>query len=51
MTGAIVGGLLIGVAEAMASVLIAPSMKTMASFALLVLILAHRPQGLLGRRA
>lgn len=51
MTGAIVGGLLIGVAEAMASVLIAPSMKTMASFALLVLILALRPQGLVGRRA
>ncbi len=51
MTGAIVGGLLIGVAEALASVLVAPSMKTMASFGLLVLILALRPQGLLGKRA
>ena len=42
MTGAIIGGLLIGVAEALASVLVAPSMKTMASFGLLVLILALR---------
>jgi branched-chain amino acid transport system permease protein len=51
MAGAIVGGLLIGVAEALASVVIAPSMKTMVSFGLLVLVLALRPQGLLGRRA
>jgi branched-chain amino acid transport system permease protein len=51
MAGALVGGLLIGVAEALASLVIAPSMKTMVSFALLVLVLAFRPQGLLGRRA
>ncbi|QCK86417.1 branched-chain amino acid ABC transporter permease [Phreatobacter aquaticus] len=51
MAGAVVGGLLIGVVEAMASLVIAPSMKTMVSFGLLVLILALRPQGLLGRRA
>jgi branched-chain amino acid transport system permease protein len=51
MAGAIVGGLLIGIAEALASVVIAPSMKTMVSFGLLVLVLALRPQGLLGRRA
>lgn len=51
MAGALVGGLLIGVAEALASVVIAPSMKTMVSFGLLVLVLALRPQGLLGKRA
>lgn len=51
MAGALVGGLLIGVAEALASVIIAPSMKTMVSFGLLVLVLALRPQGLLGKRA
>jgi branched-chain amino acid transport system permease protein len=51
MTGALVGGLLIGIVEAIASVLIAPSMKTMVSFALLVAVLALRPQGLMGRRA
>jgi branched-chain amino acid transport system permease protein len=39
------------VAEALASVIIAPSMKTMVSFGLLVLVLALRPQGLLGKRA
>lgn len=51
MTGALVGGLLIGIVEAVASVLVAPSMKTMVSFALLVAVLALRPQGLMGRRA
>jgi branched-chain amino acid transport system permease protein len=51
MAGALVGGLLIGIVEALASVIIAPSMKTMVSFGLLVLILALRPQGLMGKRA
>lgn len=50
MTGALVGGLLIGVVEALASILVAPSMKSMVSFALLVAVLAFRPQGLMGRR-
>ena len=50
MAGALVGGVLIGVAEAMASLVVAPSMKSMVSFALLVVVLAIRPQGLLGRR-
>ena len=50
MTGALVGGILIGVAEALASVIVEPSMKSMVSFGLLVLVLALRPQGLLGRR-
>lgn len=51
MSGAIVGGLLIGIVEALASVVIAPSMKTMVSFGLLVLVLALRPQGLMGARS
>lgn len=50
MAGALVAGVLIGVAEAMASLVVTPSMKSMVSFALLVLVLALRPQGLLGRR-
>ena len=51
MGGALLGGLVIGVAEALASLVIAPSMKTMVSFGLLVVILALRPQGLMGKRA
>jgi branched-chain amino acid transport system permease protein len=50
MAGALVAGVLIGVAEAMASLVVTPSMKSMVSFGLLVLVLALRPQGLLGRR-
>jgi branched-chain amino acid transport system permease protein len=51
MAGALLGGLLIGVVEALASVLIAPSMKSMVSFALLIAVLTLRPQGLLGKPA
>jgi branched-chain amino acid transport system permease protein len=51
MTGALVGGILIGVSEALASFFFAPSMKSMFSFALLVAVLVLRPQGLMGRRA
>src|SRR5262245_7747336 len=50
MAGALIGGVLIGVSEALASLFIAPSMKSMVSFALLVLVLVLRPQGLMGRR-
>ena len=42
---------LIGVTEAMASIVVAPSMKSLFSFALLVAVLALRPQGLMGRSA
>jgi len=48
MVGALLGGVVIGVSEALAGVLIAPSAKSMASFGLLVLLLLARPQGLLG---
>lgn len=47
--GALVGGILIGVSEAMAALLFQPSMKTAFSFGLLILILLLRPQGLLGK--
>jgi branched-chain amino acid transport system permease protein len=50
MGGALVGGVLIGVSEAMAGLFIAPSAKSMFSFGLLILVLLFRPQGLLGRK-
>jgi branched-chain amino acid transport system permease protein len=50
MPGALLGGVLIGVSEALAGLFIAPSAKSMFSFALLILVLLLRPQGLLGRR-
>jgi branched-chain amino acid transport system permease protein len=50
MTGALLGGLLIGVSEAVAGLLIDPSLKSMFSFGLLILVLLLRPQGLMGRK-
>jgi branched-chain amino acid transport system permease protein len=50
MVGALAGGLLIGVSESVAGLLITPSAKSMLSFALLILVLAFRPQGLFGSR-
>jgi branched-chain amino acid transport system permease protein len=50
MAGALIGGVLIGVSEALAGFLFAPSMKSMFSFALLIAVLVLRPQGLLGQR-
>ncbi|MDQ0314456.1 branched-chain amino acid ABC transporter permease [Amorphus orientalis] len=46
--GAIAGGILIGIVEALAAVMINPSMKSMFSYALLVLVLLVRPAGLFG---
>lgn len=46
MIGALAGGVLIGVSESVAGLLITPSAKSMLSFALLILVLAFRPQGL-----
>jgi branched-chain amino acid transport system permease protein len=51
LPGALLGGLLVGVSEALSAYLITPSMKSMFSFGLLILVLLVRPQGLLGRRA
>jgi branched-chain amino acid transport system permease protein len=50
MGGALLGGILIGVSEALAGLFIAPSAKSMFSFGLLILVLLARPQGLLGRK-
>jgi branched-chain amino acid transport system permease protein len=50
MPGALLGGVLIGLTEAMAGLLFTPSAKSMFSFGLLVLILLFRPQGILGKR-
>jgi branched-chain amino acid transport system permease protein len=50
MTGALIGGVLIGVSEAVAGLFITPSAKSMFSFALLILVLIFRPRGLLGNK-
>lgn len=49
IAGAVVGALLIGVAEEMSLLLIAPTYKSAVGFAAIVLTLLLRPQGLLGR--
>ena len=50
MNGALVGGVLIGVSEGLAGLLLAPSAKSMFSFALLIIVLLLRPRGLLGEK-
>lgn len=50
MVGALAGGVLIGVSESVAGLLFTPSMKSMLSFGLLILVLAFRPQGLFKAR-
>jgi branched-chain amino acid transport system permease protein len=50
MAGALVGGVLIGLTEAIAGLLFTPSAKSMFAFAILVLVLLFRPQGILGKR-
>jgi branched-chain amino acid transport system permease protein len=48
--GAIVGGLLVGVIEQMASTYISPKSTDIVIYALLLLILMVRPWGLFGQR-
>src|SRR5215813_4525774 len=50
LPGALLGGLLIGLTEAMAGLFFTPSAKSMFSFGLLVLVLLFRPHGILGKR-
>jgi branched-chain amino acid transport system permease protein len=50
MAGALLGGVLIGVSEVLAGYVLMPSLKSMFSFAILILVLVLRPQGLLGAR-
>lgn len=49
LPGAMLGGVLIGVSEAMAGIILQPSLKSAFSFGLLILVLLLRPQGLLGK--
>jgi branched-chain amino acid transport system permease protein len=51
MPGALLGGVLIGMTEALAGLLFTPSAKSMFAFAILVLVLLFRPQGILGKQA
>ena len=51
MPGALIGGLLVGVSEALSGFLLVPSLKGMFSFGILIAVLLIRPQGLLGRQA
>ncbi|MEM6462764.1 MAG: branched-chain amino acid ABC transporter permease [Pseudomonadota bacterium] len=48
LVGALVGGVLIGVVEGLAALMLSPSMKSMFSYALLVVVLLARPAGLFG---
>jgi neutral amino acid transport system permease protein len=47
--GALAGGLLIGVAQEWSTLVIDPAMKVAVGFAVLILVLLVRPQGLFGR--
>ena len=51
MTGALLGGVLIGLSEALAGLFIQPSAKSMFGFGLLILVLLFRPQGLMGKKS
>jgi branched-chain amino acid transport system permease protein len=50
MVGALLGGVLIGLTEAMAGLIYTPSAKSMFAFGILVLVLLFRPQGIMGKR-
>jgi branched-chain amino acid transport system permease protein len=49
LPGSLLGGLLIGVAEALAAYTISPSLKSLFSYALLIGVILLRPAGILGR--
>ena len=49
LTGAMIGGLIVGVAESVATLFLPSSLKQIVSFSLMVLILLFRPKGLFGR--
>ncbi len=48
LMGALAGGLILGVAESMATLFLPATMKQVVSFSILVLIMLFRPQGLFG---
>ncbi|SFJ81666.1 branched-chain amino acid ABC transporter permease [Bradyrhizobium sp. Gha] len=49
-SGALLGGLVIGVAEAIAALMFTPSLKTALPYALLIIILIFRPRGFFGAK-
>lgn len=49
LVGAVVGGLIVGVAESVATIFLPSSLKQIVSFSLMVLILLFKPKGLFGR--
>jgi branched-chain amino acid transport system permease protein len=49
LMGAMVGGLIVGVAESVATIFLPSSLKQIVSFSLMVLILLFKPKGLFGR--
>ena len=51
MPGALLGGILVGFTEAVSGLLFTPSAKSMFAFAILVVMLLFRPQGIMGKRA
>jgi branched-chain amino acid transport system permease protein len=50
MPGALLGGVLIGLTEALAGLIFTPSAKSMFAFGILVLVLLFRPQGIVGKK-
>lgn len=50
MPGAILGGMLLGLVEAIAAGYLATSYRDLFAFATMVVLLSIRPAGLLGRR-
>lgn len=48
--GALVGGLLLGLAESLGSALVGPSYQSAIGYAILVLVLIFRPEGIMGRQ-
>ena len=50
LAGALLGGVLIGLSEALAALLVSPALKTVFSYALLAIVLIWRPNGLFGEQ-
>jgi branched-subunit amino acid ABC-type transport system permease component len=48
LLGALVGGLILGVAESLATLFLPATLKQVVSFGLLVVIMLFKPQGLFG---
>ncbi len=50
LVGALVGGLILGLAESLSALILPTTMKQVVSFGILIVIMLFRPQGLLGGR-